>query len=316
MTMLRTFQSGDEKQIVALWNEVLSFDPITLKRFRNQVLLDANFDPQGLIIAEKEGDIAGALLAIRRRLPMTGTDLEEGTGWITFFLVRSADQRIGIGRELMGSAIQFLKMHRVTHVYFSSYAPNYFLPGIDRKTYPAGYEFLQKEGFRRLYSPVAMHRTLMDYTYPSDVKDLKSVRMKEGYTFNKVQDGDLYEVIRFANIEFNPDWGRAIREGILQGVDSSQVIVAKKEGRIVGFAMYGGYEMIRERFGPFGVSDSEQGKGLGKILLHETLFAMKQRTIQGAWFLWTSETTSAGHLYRKNGFTTVRKFDVMVKELI
>ena len=79
--------------------------------------------------------------------------------------------------------------------------------------------------------------------------------------------------------------------------------------------MYGGYEGIRERFGPFGVDDSEQGKGLGKILLHEALHSMKQRTIQGAWFLWTSEKSSAGHLYLKNGFKTYRTFHVMVKEL-
>ena len=79
--------------------------------------------------------------------------------------------------------------------------------------------------------------------------------------------------------------------------------------------MYGGYEKIRERFGPFGVEESEQGKGLGKILLHETLHAMKQQTLQGAWFLWTSETTVAGHLYLKNDFRTFRKFHVMLKEL-
>ena len=56
-------------------------------------------------------------------------------------------------------------------------------------------------------------------------------------------------------------------------------------------------------------------KDLERFLLHEALHSMKQRTIQGAWFLWTSEKSSAGHLYLKNGFKTYRTFHVMVKEL-
>ena len=161
-----------------------------------------------------------------------------------------------------------------------------------------------------------MHRDLLDYTYPPAVGDLKKQREAEGYSFGPAAHGDFPELIRFANEQFNPDWGRAIREGILQGLDPSQVLAAKNGDRIVGFAMFGGYEGIRERFGPFGVDENEQGKGLGKILLHETLHAMKQRTIQGAWFLWTSETSAAGHLYLKHGFRTYRKFHVMVKDLV
>lgn len=313
--MYRTFQSGDEIRIVGLWNDALIHDPINEKRFRNQVLLDANFDPEGLILALDGERIVGAILAITRKLPMIGTELEPDTGWITFFMVHPDFSRKGIGNGLMEKAIDYIRGQGAKKVLFSSYAPNYFLPGIDEVAYPSGYNFLQKIGFKRAYSPVAMHRALTDYVYPEDVKAVKTEREKEGYVFENVRDGDLPAVIHFANAVFNPDWGRAVREGVLQGLDPSQIIVAKKEGRIVGFAMYGGYEGIRERFGPFGVDDGEQGKGLGKVLLHEALHSMKQRTIQGAWFLWTSEKSSAGHLYLKHGFKTFREFHVMVKEL-
>lgn len=313
--MYRTFQSGDEKGIVELWNETLLHDPINEKRFRSQVLLDANFDPEGLIIAFKGERIIGAIFAITRKLPMIATELEPDTGWITFFMVHPDARKQGVGNGLMEKACDYIRKQGAKKVFFSSYAPNYFLPGIGEATYPAGYEFLLKEGFRRAYSPVAMHRTLTDYVYPKTVKVVKEEREREGYIFETVQDGDLPAVIRFANTVFNPDWGRAIREGLLQGMNPSQILVAKKEGKVVGFAMFGGYEGIRERFGPFGVDDGEQGKGLGKILLHEALHSMKQRTIQGAWFLWTSEKSSAGHLYAKNEFKTYRTFHVMVKEL-
>lgn len=313
--MIRTFQNGDEVGIVELWNEVLVHDPINPNRFRKQILLDANFDPKGLIIAEEDGKIVGAVLAITRKLPMDGTNLESDTGWITFFMVHSQFERANIGHQLFEKACEYVKNEGAEKVYFSSYAPNYFVPGIDEESYPKGYAFLQKEGFKKVYSPVAMHRALTDYVYPEQIKELKAQREVEGYSFGKVQDGDLYELIQFANVHFNPDWGRAIREGILMGMDPSQILVAKKLDVVVGFALYGGYEGIRERFGPFGVDEREQGKGLGKILLHETLHEMRKQTILGAWFLWTSEKSSAGHLYLKNGFNTYRKFHVMVKEL-
>ncbi|MDI2587182.1 GNAT family N-acetyltransferase [Psychrobacillus sp. NEAU-3TGS] len=313
--MYRSFRSGDEIGIIELWNKVLNRDPINASRFRKQVLLDANFDPNGLIVAVQEERIVGAILAITRKLPMEGTNLESDTGWITFFMVEAGYERKGIGHKLVERACQYIKDQGAEKVFFSSYAPNYFLPGIDEERYSSGYAFLRKEKFKRVYSPVAMHRVLTNYEYPLNVLELKKQREQEGYSFGRVQDGDLYALIQFANIHFNPDWGRAIREGILQGMDPSQILVAKKHNNIVGFALYGGYEGIRERFGPFGVDENEQGKGLGKILLHETLQAMREQTILGAWFLWTSETSAAGHLYLKNGFQTFRKFHVMVKEL-
>ncbi|WP_342599905.1 GNAT family N-acetyltransferase [Psychrobacillus sp. FSL H8-0483] len=313
--MYRTFQNGDEVGIVELWNEVLNRDPLNARRFRKQILLDANFDPKGLIVAVDKEEIVGAILAITRKLPMEGTNLESDTGWISFFMVERSYERNGIGHQLVKQACQYLIEQGAEKVFFSSYAPNYFLPGIDEAHYPKGYAFLLKEGFKKVYSPVAMHRALTDYEYPLSIQQLKKKREKEGYSFASVQDGDFYELIQFANVHFNPDWGRAIREGALQSLDPSQIIVAKKQHQIVGFVLYGGYEGIRERFGPFGVDESEQGKGLGKILLHETLQTMRKQTILGAWFLWTSETSAAGHLYLKNGFQTFRKFHVMVKEL-
>ena len=313
--MFRSFRSGDETNIIELWNQTLPLDPITEKRFRNQILLDANFDPEGFIVAEKENQIVGAALAITRKLPMEGVNLEADTGWISFFFVHPSVERSGISSELLERACTYIKTQGANKVFFSSYAPNYFMPGIDEENYPKGYQLLQKIGFRRVYSPVAMHRTLLDYQYPKPIQELKLLREGEGYSFSEVQNGDFYELIQFANQHFNPDWGRAIREGVLQGLNPSQIIVAKKQEKVVGFAMYGGYEGIRERFGPFGVDEAEQGKGLGKILLHETLHRMKAQTILGAWFLWTSETSSAGYLYLKNGFQTFRKFHVMIKEL-
>ena len=70
--LYRFYQSGDEKKIVSLWNECLVKDPITSKRFRNLVLLDANFDPKGLRLAFEGDQLVGCVYAVRRLLPMYG----------------------------------------------------------------------------------------------------------------------------------------------------------------------------------------------------------------------------------------------------
>lgn len=316
MLEYRCYKPGDEREIVQLWNEALPLDPITLERFMNLVLLDGNFDPEGLRLAFAQGQLVGCCYAVRRLLPMVGTDLEPENGWIPFFFVRAEFRRQGIGRSLMEQALAFLKDQGRRNVFFASYAPNYILPGLDAQAYAAGWEFLQKLGFARLYTAAAMDLSLVGYALPGEVRALIKQREAEGYTFKTAASSDLVELIRFANEKFNPDWGRAIREGILQGLPLSRIFVARHRNRLVGFCLHGGYEGIPERFGPFGVDEEQRGKGLGKILLHLCLSSMRAEGLHGAWFLWTGETSPAGHIYRSVGFEVSRRFYVCKKELV
>lgn len=315
MMTYRAYQSGDEQQIVSLWNECLWKDPLTPKRFRNLVLLDANFDPAGMRLAFDGERLAGCVYAVRRLLPMFGDDLEVDHGWIPFFFVGSSYRRSGVGKQLMEEAVAFLRENGRKHVFFSSYAPNYIMPGIDASAYPEAHQFLLSQGFTKLYSPVAMDRNLVDFRLSDEIRELQKTREAEGYTFTLAKDKDLYDVIQFANRKFNPDWGRAIREGVLQGLPLERIFVARQDGAMVGFCIYGGYEGVTERFGPFGVDPDQQGKGLGKLLLHLCLQQMKAESLHNAWFLWTGEKTAAGHLYKKTGFEITRTFHVMKREI-
>jgi mycothiol synthase len=315
MIHYRTYQPGDEEKIVRLWNGCLEMDPINPKRFRHLILLDANFDPEGLQLAFDGGRLVGACYGLRRKLPMFGTDLEEENGWITFFFVSPDYRQQGIGRQLMAYVLEFFKKYKRKNIFFASYAPNYIVPGIDSEHYPSGKAFLQRQGFDEVYPCVAMDRNLVDFKLSDEMKTLVRVREAEGYTFRKAYDGDLYALIQFANDVFNPDWGRAIREGIPQGLALDRILVAYHGEKLVGFCMYGGYEGIPDRFGPFGVHPDEQGKKLGKILLNLCLHSMKAEGLHGAWFLWTGEQSAASHLYKKTGFQITRRFHVMKKVL-
>lgn len=313
MVRYEHYKAGAEVEIVELWNRTLTFDPLTGKRFRNLVLLDANFDPQGLRLAYADADLVGCLYAVRRLLPMLGTELEVENGWIPFFFVQKDYRRQGIGQALLAQGLQFLKNAGRSYAYFASYAPNYILPGIDQKAYPSGWRFLQKAGFEKLYSPVAMDRSLVGFSIPPEIRKLKKEREGEGYLFRTASDSDLVELIEFASESFNPDWGRAIREGILRGLPLDWIFLARHKERIVGFALHGAYEGVAERFGPFGVDPKQRGKGLGKVLLNLCLGSMQAWGLHGAWFLWTGETSPAGYLYLQTGFKITRQFHVCRK---
>lgn len=313
---IRGFRSGDGPGIVRLWNASAPRDPITDTRFRNLILLDPNFDPDGLRVAVENDRVIAAAYAVRRTVAMVGADLEPGTGWLLFFFVDSADRRRGIGRAIVGDALDWLRSHGVGEVHFSSYTPNYILPGLDVSTYPVADRLLSTLGFEKRSDAAAMDRGLVGYEIPDDVRVRIRALEADGYRFGTPTADELVELIAIAGREFSPDWARAIREAVVAGLPLERIVAAwEPDGSLVGWAMHGTYENVLERFGPFGVLSNRRGTGLGKVLLHLTLERMRALGAHSAWFLWTGEETPAGYLYRATGFSTTRVFSILRAEL-
>ncbi|MBL1087330.1 GNAT family N-acetyltransferase [Streptomyces actinomycinicus] len=312
---VRGFRPGDGPQLVEAWRRSAPADPISADRFRSLVLLDANFDPEGLRVAVDAGRVVGAAYAVRRLTPVTGTDLEPEQGWLPFFFVDPAARGRGLGRRLLTDALDWLHGHGRTRVDFSSYTPNYLLPGLDAAAYPEAAALLGSLGFRTLYEAAAMDRGLVGYRFPDDVACRRDELAAQGHRFGTPTDDDLVDLVALAGNHFTPDWARAIRECLTAGTPLDRIVVARApSGRLVGWAMHGAYESAVERFGPFGVLEEMRGTGLGKVLLHLVLERMRARGAHSAWFLWTGERSPAGHLYRKAGFSTTRVFRVLRRE--
>ncbi|MDA4892257.1 MULTISPECIES: GNAT family N-acetyltransferase [Microbacterium] len=310
--ILRTFRAGDGPALADAWTRSAPGDGVTYDRFRDLVLLDRNFDPHGLLVAEKNGRLIGAVYAVRRLIAAEGADLEPDSGWIPFFFVVPEARRAGIARALMTRALQWLREQGVSRVFFSSYTPNYFLPGLDEERYPEAAAFLRTMGFETQYRAVAMDRTLNDYAMPEGVRERIERLRGEGWRFFSPEGDDLVDLIDIAGSRFNADWSRGIREGVLGGQALERIMVCRDpEGTMLGWAMHGTYENVLERFGPFGVLPESRGNGLGEILLHLTLERMRALGAHSAWFLWTDEESPAGRLYLKTGFSVTRTFTIM-----
>lgn len=311
----RSFQTGDTEPLVDLIARSMAPDPISHTWFAENVILDPNFDPDGLIIAESAAGIGGFVYAVRGR-GGPGIPVDPAGGWITIGAVRPSVQRQGIGTELVDRAKAFLRETGCKWVNVSGYPPAYFWPGVDADAYPDALRLLERAGFRTLYQPVAMDRSLVTYGVPEAVTKLQAIREAEGYTFTSATTDDLPEVMRFTADELAPDWGEAIRAAVLTSGRADRVVLTRDpDGAVVGFATYGAYRGAIERFGPFGVAKSQRGRALGKILLHATLLRMRSEGAHSAWFLWTGKDSPAGHLYLDAGFSVTRTFHILQADL-
>lgn len=313
---MRTFRSGDGEALAEAWTRSAPQDGITPRRLRDLILLDRNFDTDGLFIVEHRGTIVGAAYAVRRRVAHDGDDLEPTTGWLPFFFVLPNHRRAGLGRALLDQALGWLREHGIREVVFSAYTPNYVLPGLDAQRYPEASALLASLGFTRIERPSAMDLSLIGYEMPEEVRERVDQLRRDGWHLGTPNDDDLVSLIRIAGESFNSDWARAIREGVVGGMPTERILVAKNpEGTVLGWAMHGTYESVIERFGPFGVLPESRGTGLGKALLHLTLERMTALGAHSAWFLWADEGSTASALYDKTGFTATRTFDILRAEI-
>jgi mycothiol synthase len=87
------------------------------------------------------------------------------------------------------------------------------------------------------------------------------------------------------------------------------LMIAHRDGEVLGFSHH-----EAERFGPIGVAATERGKGIGHVLMYETLRAQQLAGLRIAWFLWSDDAT-AERIYSAAGFKVTRRFALLKKGL-
>jgi mycothiol synthase len=304
----RTYQGSDEAALIELWNASMTHDRIHPGAFATKVLLDLNFDPMGLWLAESGGRLAGFVLSLARQVPQFLDGLQPETAWITAFGVDPRLRRRGIGRGLFERALSRLRDRGAKEVLISPYTPNYFIPGVDKAAYPGALAFLQAGGWQTLYEPISMRAETTGFQIPPEVAARAAALAQEGFAVRPVVSADLPELMGFIAHHFGWDWVRHAQEYLLElfGPGSDQVcfLVATQYGKIVGYC-----QQRRERFGPFGVDPALRSQGIGRVLLFNCLSSMLARGFHAAWFLWTDR--EAARLYSVAGFKEVRQFAVL-----
>jgi len=317
-TVLRPYRGTDELALIELWNAAMAYDRLNASTFRTRVLLDANFNPDGLLVAAEsrangkaDGELRGFVLSIARQVPLFLQGLESEASWITAFGVHPQHRRQGIGRLLFDATLTRLSSLGRQRVLISPYTPNYFIPGVDVDAYAEAMAFLQATGWQTASTPISMRTELTGI--PDDILELEERRANEDRIIVRpVQPADLPELMPFIAKRFGWDWFRLAQEYLSElfgpGSDEICFLVARRGDGIVGYC-----QQRRERFGPFGVMEELRNQGIGRLLLFRCLSSMLTKGFHYAWFLWTGQ--AAARLYSLAGFKQVRQFAVMKKEL-
>jgi len=287
-------------------------DAIPESRFVRQVLLDANFRAEGAPVAVLGNDVIGFCLSIARQTPLENAPPDADRGYVTLIGVLPAEQRRGVGSQLLNAAEAHLCAQGRNLVMVSSYAPGYFIPGVDVNAYPSGQSFFAKHGYKEIIRPVAMQTSLWELRQPEWVGERACKLAGEGVTVSSFTNELTVPLLEFAQQEFPGDWVRVLREVVTRivayGDSPSRLFAAIDNGKIVGFSHYD-----NERFGPIGVAASQRGRGLGQVLMYRTLLAQRDAGFRVAWFLWSDDKTAA-KLYNGAGFKEVRRFALLRKE--
>jgi ribosomal protein S18 acetylase RimI-like enzyme len=303
---------GWETSLPALFDEALPREALTLNRFVSQVLLDPNVGPQNLLCAQLDGRLAGFCLAIVREVPLEGEELDSDRGYITLFAVHPAYRGRGVADRLLDAAEAHFRERGCAKVLISPYSPGYFVPGVDAQAYPGALAMFSKRGYQEAGRPVAMQCDLWDMTIPEWVKERRHKLEAEGGRVEHWRPGLTQPLLAFAREEFGGDWVRWVRNGmaaICDGDSPDRLIIAHDAAGVLGFSHYKG-----ERFGPIGVGAKQRGRGIGQVLMFETLQAQRRQGLRAAWFLWSDDAT-ADRLYNTAGFHEVRRFVLLKKSL-
>ena len=306
-TVIRPFQPHDLAGVLRVLAEAMPADPISQARFTRQVLLDPNVRTDGMPVALRGDRVIGFFLSIARQTPLENAPSDADRGYITLLAVSPDVQRQGVGTRLLQHAENDLRSQGRSLVMIASYAPGYFIPGVDVKAYSAALQFLKKHGYAEIYRPLAMETSLWNLAVPAWVAE-----KGRAFELKPFEPALTLSLLDFVRREFPGDWVRVVREtaGKILAGDSPHRLIAALDGeQIVGFAHH-----ENERFGPIGVAASQRGRGIGQVLMFATLQAQRDAGFRTSWFLWSDDKT-AERIYNVAGFKEVRRFALMKKSL-
>lgn len=310
--MIRPFEPDDVGAVVPLLNRCLTADPIASEVFQRKVLLDQNFDPRGALVALAGDEMVGFALGMVRRFKLEDGALDFDRSWITLIGVDENHRRQGIATRLVSMLEEFFKQNECRMTFVSSYAPGYFIPGVDVNAYPEALGFFGAVGFEEVYRPLSMDANLVHLETPGWVAE-KEAALEGKVTVEAFRPELILPLMDFVKSEFAGDWQRFAREAMTKITTGEfrpdSLWIAHEDGRAIGYCQHDN----ACRFGPFGVAASERGRGVGAVLLFKCLHAMAAKGLHNAWFLWTDDKVAK--LYSTAGFTESRRFALLRKQL-
>jgi len=305
------YTDAAREELLKLWAAALPLDAITLDTLETRVLLDENFDPLTFLLARSNGELVGFVLGIHaKRMPLGDADPTGDRCWITALGVRPDQDVTAVGNFLLAEVEKQFKAFCKRECRIAGYPPGYFTPGIDTRASKPILDLLQSNGYEVFHEALSMDSSIVLFTVPHKTVEMERQLKKDGIDIRFYRRSDLVRFMEFLEKSMPSDWVRVERRNLRKivegGFHTEQIVLVTKGEEIIGYCQFEG-----SHFGPFGVSDAYQGRGIGTVLLARTLERMRQEGYHDAWVMWTDDL--AAKVYGKFGFKETRRFAMLKK---
>ncbi len=309
---IAAFHNAALEELVQVWNRNLPADPISSARLEKRVLLDPNFREQFCLLAREGDRLIGFVLGICGEGVHFPAALEGSRAWVLAMAVEAAHRSKGVGSALLKDLEHRFQEIGKRDIWFASYPTAYLVPGVDEQAYARGLAFLQARGYQVAYRALAMDASLWPPQIPAAAQLKEQELATQGITFHPYNSRWLSAFRNFLRSQVPWDWERLALSNLAKidegGFTAEQVVLAVCAGEVIGYGQYEG-----EHFGPFGVAQGFQKRGIGTVLLARALHSMARQGLHNAWVLWTGD--EAARLYARFGFSVSRSFAVVHKQI-
>lgn len=322
--LLRPFRHDDMEQLLELWHEASPLDAPLQAEFERKTLLDPNFRPNHLLVAEAAGSstqgacagLLGFISLIIPRRPYGDQTPPEGRAHIQAMAVKPGRGHATVTTHLLAEAEELARQENCRELVVFGYPSNYYVPGVDQDRSLAMIVALMARGYHVYSEALAADVSLARWELDPTIVEVEAALLEEHQVVTrKCRPTDVLPLMDFLRHHMPGPWLDDARRNLVattQGqfdLGAFRIAVHTPTGEVIGYCVHEG-----EHFGPFGIKPGLEGRGIGTVLLARTLERMRAAHCHCAFVLWTGQKALDG-VYGRMGFKLTRRFALLKRDL-
>ncbi|HIE50658.1 MAG TPA: GNAT family N-acetyltransferase [Armatimonadetes bacterium] len=316
---LKPFAAEEVPRLIDLWNEVVYTDGseerygcMTPERFKNRVLDNPNFAPEGAILAYSQGRLVGFCLVATRREPSPVIDIATLPGYLSALLVHPQHRRRGIGSALLQAGIGYLRRQGKRQIRTGYRNPIPLFVGIEVED-TAALSFFRAQGFEEEIE-WRMRLSLAGFAKDREMEELRRRLGAEGVEVHPLQEQEVEDLLALLQAHF-AGWYEPMYNDAHRGtLELSNLFVARRGEALVGFVRVGWSGDTGGVWG-IGVAPEKRNKGVGTWLLFAALNRLKRAGVETVNLSTGATNFAAQRIYGKAGFQKVGAFAIFRKPI-
>jgi GNAT superfamily N-acetyltransferase len=309
--IIRPIVAEDAALVVSAWNQTLKHDHLSEQRFREVMLGDPNYEPEGVLLAEGDaGDVLAFSACVVRR-DLRGKDGGGGEdnydrAFLKGFFAVAGKEGTAAARELLARAEAFGAGAGKRAVTVTVYDGPYLFPGIDVR-YQRLRRILERSGYQDTYT---IECVATDLRSPKVDRMLGEVRatIPPDVTIATWDPAMLPAMREFVAEGEMPGWFPVGWESAYAAPAQTTLILSKGD-EILAWAQFHP-RRPRAGFGPILVLKRERGRNYGAVLLLESMVRSRKMGCRSMFAGWANTG-----FYVRYGWSIIRRFAVLRKGL-